>query len=154
MIDKTELKKLIPAGDYCYSYTGRFFITNKYMDNDGNVYVGESYRISPETKPCPFWKNAGRDAFCSFLEKTSVYGDASLLWDQIKDCGENVANLQDPEEYVTVMERKSKARELKTPQFVQILVDTLSQSSTNSFTYDGITYTLDQDIYDQFNPKN
>jgi hypothetical protein len=79
----------------------------------------------------------------------------NLVWDQVKECGVRVADYSldelehmrdnDPDWY------KATKRQKKFPQFMESLVTILMDSETNELTYDGITYTLSQHIYDSGN---
>lgn len=145
---------MIPEGDYCYTTTGRVRIQNKMFDEDGEE-ITRSYYFMPETITCPFWKATGNGgAHCSHLNEDSEYMDpSSLVWDQVKSCGENRGegyNLFELEEMrleVTPREQATKHAK-KYPQFIQSLVAILLDSEDNEFKYDGITYTLSQNIID------
>jgi hypothetical protein len=60
-------KSIIPFGSYCY---------------EGN-------------KICPYWskdstKHEQNNGFCSYLREGDWENDFYLLWDQVKECGENM----------------------------------------------------------------
>ncbi len=65
--------EVIPEGLYCYTY-----------DSDGAL------------KLCPYWDKFDEhepqnDGYCHFLEEGDWDVDGlSLLWDQCKECGENL----------------------------------------------------------------
>lgn len=76
----------IPVGFYCYERLGE----------DASITTGFKIR------PCPFWsKREGKpeqqDGYCSLLGAGDWEQDGlSLLWDQVKECNENIGDLQDP----------------------------------------------------------
>lgn len=70
-------KELIPSGQYCY--------TIESIDNLGKIKI----------KPCPYHKtlDAG-NGFCEFLNISDAE-DGSMLWDMIKECQENLGELDE-----------------------------------------------------------
>lgn len=102
-------KMLIPVGSYCYS--------GGTWDSERGIYV---------TKPCPYWQATNYGTVkCSFLNEESLTPEAgsrgdtsrekayrhfggveatwtsidefSLLWDQVKECGENYGDEEEEE---------------------------------------------------------
>ena len=71
-------KSKIPYGPYCY--------TIKSIDENGNI----------KTDVCPYWgKREDRpsqiNGYCSFLNIGDWDDNSnSELWDQVKECGENI----------------------------------------------------------------
>ena len=69
---------LIPKGVYCY--------TIDRVTSEGVI----------EVTRCPYWskredKDEQENGYCSFLEEGDWEGDGmSLLWDSVKECGENI----------------------------------------------------------------
>jgi hypothetical protein len=161
MIDKTELGKLVPLGGYCYSYTGRIAISNKLITHEGKPRTTSHYYFIPETIPCPFWNQVNDDglAYCSYMEKTSKWGEMdNLLWDQIKECEVNEGDYEtlfEMEEFIPNSPHKSGAwkraneRADKKPDFIMSLIYILADTDNNEFTYDGVTYTLHHSLYQE-----
>lgn len=157
---KMHLQKLIPEGDYCYTYTGRVKIGNMVI-GAGGVHQRVDYYCMPETKSCPFWNSVGEgSAHCTFLEHTSEYGHGSdegfdLLWDQIKECG---INTRPDEDYLADRPNypdmpKVNKRSKRTPELLSSLVNLIMMSPDDHLTYDGTTYTLSQSVIDDRTPK-
>ena len=71
-------KSVIPKGDYCYDVISGFTQPNP----DALPFF--------RTKLCPYWslvkENGEETGHCSYLN----ISDNITLWDQVKECGENV----------------------------------------------------------------
>lgn len=151
------LSPLIPKGDYCYTRTGRTVIDDRVWDHD--EYRSVSYYFRPETKVCPFWKSAGKEAaYCAYMGVSSDRETCdNLIWDQVKECGLNpddtihtLFELEEMRETQTET-MKAEARIKRLPRFMESVINILLDSETNELTYDGVTYTLSQHIYDNLN---
>lgn len=70
------MNNVIPHGYYCYESE------NAAIDLTGKVPV---LRI----RTCPFWTKTKNGAYCSHLDIDSEQYDSTLIWDQVKMCGEN-----------------------------------------------------------------
>ena len=154
---KEPLELLIPEGMYCYNTTNRVKIQNKVIDSDGNR-VSAPYYFAPENIVCPFWKPMDNgDVYCSHMDETSEREDfMNLVWDQVKECNINPGehmNLFELEEQRNADPNWIKAgkRATKYPQFIESVLNLLLDSEVNELIYDGVAYTLSQDIIDELN---
>jgi len=143
--NKEHLRFIIPRGDYCYSFTGRMRISNQYIGVDGELVDAREYFAIPETRVCPFWvgKLAEGRAFCTYLEE-----EGDLIWDQIKECGENVRG---HETYLESMEyhcrnypeRKHRDRD---SEFLEKIVQIINISGQDYVTIDEVDYVLSDNL--------
>ena len=80
--DNTLPESVIPKGDYCY------------------VFVEPYDPMKLRTKICPYWKVVYGDTvehnlyYCRFLEICDCYQGDTLLWDQCKECGINIEEIE------------------------------------------------------------
>lgn len=141
----------IPAGAYCYSYTGRLVVCNRVKDRDGTLIRLSKYYIKPETKTCDFWKSDGTGgATCTMLNIHSEYGDFDLLWDQIKICDINF-DVDNYEKLIDCPVLSISDREKITDSYLPSIVDALLRSTENQFAYDGKVYTLSKHVLKDYN---
>lgn len=81
---------VIPKGMYCYQVVSDWIIP----ENGGLPYF--------KTKMCPYWsinKNYPKqeNGYCAFLGTGDwMFPGFGLIWDQVKECGEN---LEEDEDY-------------------------------------------------------
>jgi hypothetical protein len=143
--DKTHLKFIIPRGDYCYSFTGRLRISNQYIDCDGELKETDRYFSIPETRTCPFWagKQSEGKALCTYLQK-----EGDLIWDQIKECGENV---REHETYLESQEYYLRNYPKRTPRdedsdFLEKIARIINISGQDFATIDGVDYVLSENL--------
>lgn len=144
-MDHHDKEKLIPSGNYCYSYTGRVVIDNRVWDRSGEL-IKADYFVHPEIAPCPFWKGEDNgSAKCEFTGDRSQYGELeSLLWDQIKECGVNTGSYFVHENSPPLEDVKKRGSRIK--DFYKSLVFILLSSPSGEFTYNGVTYILSKHI--------
>jgi hypothetical protein len=91
----------IPPGFYCYQivridYGPKTEATAALAQVFGSEDKGEVRLI---TKPCPYWKcdptrPEQANGICEFLGLRD-WADGTLLWDQVKECNENI-DIDDP----------------------------------------------------------
>lgn len=81
-LTREDAEKLVPHGDYCYTWTKEPTAENKFRG---------------EIKVCPFWQSfypkvpEQSCGFCHFLKAGDFTSDGTMvLWDQIKECGVNL----------------------------------------------------------------
>lgn len=86
-------KEKIPRGDYCYEHTGGTVMVDHVVGENGKLVETLPYSV-PERRPCPFWSlRADGRGYCAYLKKSDDDLGGGLLWDQVKECGENTGDL-------------------------------------------------------------
>jgi len=89
MNTKTETRPEIPHGDYCYERTGRMKTVEHVIDENGQLKKVNPYQV-PELRLCPHWSLPAKwNGYCAFLKQSDKDLKCGLLWDQVKECGEN-----------------------------------------------------------------
>lgn len=85
-------REVVPHGAYCYAATGPMASR---AGPDG------THSVSMPVATCPHWSTNGRkrdrqDGYCRLMRVGDWMGrGASLLWDQVKECGVNRGGAED-----------------------------------------------------------
>lgn len=85
----------IPLGDYCYRFTGNTVTRTQVIGEDGMPIEVAPYQV-PEREICPYWERRNdqpeqENGYCRLLGVGDWESEGlSLLWDQVKECGINL----------------------------------------------------------------
>jgi hypothetical protein len=101
---KSKINKdtsVIPKGDYCYNEKGNcpYWSMKKGLPKQENGYcdyLGQSDYERNEEKGDIKWSN--KDGIVTTITKPHEIG-ISLLWDQVKECGENFYTEEEEKEF-------------------------------------------------------